>query len=60
MMLYHDIHQYLCNINTEGNILIDTMLYKATKEITGNAVQDSVVNDNSSLSSVLNNYCSYM
>ena len=30
------------------------MLYKGTKNITANVIQDSVVNDNSSLSSVNN------
>ena len=52
MMIYYD--QYLSNINTEGDILLDTMLYRATKDITVNVIQESVVDESSSLSSVIN------
>ena len=53
-MLYHDIHQYLGNTNIECNILIDIMVYKGNKDVTANIIQDNAVNDNPSLSSVIN------
>lgn len=52
-MLYHGMHHYIGNVNTEGGILIDTMFYIATYDVTANVIQDSIVNDNSSLYSVI-------
>ena len=46
---YHDIHQYLEYENTEGDMIIDTSLYKSTN-YTAKGIQYTTINNESSLS----------
>ena len=50
MRQYHDIYQYLGNINVEGDIIIDTNLYKFNIHTVTSIRECIIINENTSVS----------